>query len=423
MKIAVIATRLAGNDGVTLETKHWKKILRQMGHTVEFIAGQLDVSGTLIPRLHFQHPQAAALYKKVVYGGSDFAGVEEEIFSQAGIIEGSLRKVLKRLKPDLLVVPNVLSLPMHFAFAVALARVIEDLKIPTIARHHDFWWERERFLKSSMFPFFQRFFPPLLPSIKHVVINTPAQKEFETRTGISAKIIWDTADFSAKHNRLDSYSRHFREDFGLAPDDHVFLQATRIVPRKRIELAIELVEKLNDPKAVLVVAGRAGDEGIEYERYLRALAKKSSARVKFIGRYVNAHRRVVEYKTRDGKRQQRRIYTLWDCYPNADFITYPTQLEGFGNQFVEAMYFKKPIVVTPYLIYRTDIKPLGFKAIEMPDKVTPETIQKVRHWLDHPQEVTAITARNFALGKTYLSYTWTKQKITELFSQMGLTTV
>ena len=39
------------------------------------------------------------------------------------------------------------------------------------------------------------------------------------------------------------------------------------------------------------------------------------------------------------------LYTLRDVYPHADFITYPSLYEGFGNAFLEAIYFKKPLLI------------------------------------------------------------------------------
>ena len=46
---------------------------------------------------------------------------------------------------DLLVVENALSLPMNVPLAVALTELIAETNIATVAHHHDFWWERERF--------------------------------------------------------------------------------------------------------------------------------------------------------------------------------------------------------------------------------------------------------------------------------------
>ena len=42
MNIGVIATRLAGTDGVSLESAKLVKIAEQFGHTVFYCAGELD---------------------------------------------------------------------------------------------------------------------------------------------------------------------------------------------------------------------------------------------------------------------------------------------------------------------------------------------------------------------------------------------
>ena len=37
--------------------------------------------------------------------------------------------------------------------------------------------------------------------------------------------------------------------------------------------------------------------------------------------------------------------------PHADLVTYPSTFEGFGNAFLEAIYYCRPIVVNTYSIY------------------------------------------------------------------------
>lgn len=146
MKIVFLSTRIAGNDGVSLEAVRWRRILEGLGHKVTFVAGELDRKGILLPELHFQKPGVVRLHDAVISGENNYRQIEKRIFEMAGKIEGSLREMLNNgKKPDLLITANVFSLPMHFPLAVALSRVIDDVGIPTIARHHDFWWERERF--------------------------------------------------------------------------------------------------------------------------------------------------------------------------------------------------------------------------------------------------------------------------------------
>jgi hypothetical protein len=46
-------------------------------------------------------------------------------------------------------------------------------------------------------------------------------------------------------------------------------------------------------------------------------------------------------------------------YAHADFVTFPSLYEGFGNALVEAMYFRMPTLVNRYSVYVSDIAPLG----------------------------------------------------------------
>src|SRR5258706_15662351 len=187
MNITILSYRVSGLDGVSLECVNWKNVLERMGHTVIFVAGELDREGILMPELHFKSPSIAKIHDQVAYNNTDYKKVEHRIFFYAGRIEGKLRAHFRKYgQPDLLVVPNIFSLPMHFPLAVALSRVIEEQQIPTIARHHDFWWERERYNKSHMFEFFKRWFPPKLSTIVHTVINSDAHDELQKRTGIDA---------------------------------------------------------------------------------------------------------------------------------------------------------------------------------------------------------------------------------------------
>lgn len=414
MKIWFLSTRIAGNDGVSLEAEHWKNILTKMGHSVTFIAGELDRAGILIPELHFTSPKVVELHDKVVYGKTHFRKVEGQIFELAGVIEGRLREAFNGKKPDLLIVANALSLPMHFPLAVALTRVINEFEIPTLARHHDFWWERKRFIRSSMFHFFERWFPPDSPFVKHIVINSVSRKDLQERRSIDAAIISDTFDFNTGKGKLDKYNSHFKKDFGISEDDLVFLQATRIVPRKRIELAIKIVKKLNNSRIILVIAGKAGDEGQEYLAYLKEQAKETEIRTLFIGDYIDVKRKIKLLPYKNGDPVRRRVYTLWDCYANSDIITYPSEIEGFGNQFIEAVCFKKPVIMTPYPVYLSDIKPLGFESIEVSKRIDQRDIDLIRSYIGDKEKVKNMVEKNFRLGKENFSYEATEKKITNL---------
>lgn len=405
MRIGFLSFRIAGNDGVSLEAVRWRTVLERLGHKVTFIAGELDQHGILIPDLHFTNPQIYRIHDAIVNENLPYKQVENDIFSWAGRIEGQLRSAFRRYSSDHLIIANVFSLPIHFPLTVALERVVTELGIPTVARHHDFWWERSRYAKSSYFDFFRRYFPPADPLITHVTINKMAQREMKQRTGLSSMVIGDSFDFNSSLNKLDRYSSFWRKDFGIKEHDLVFLQPTRIVARKGIEIAITLVKKLEDSRIVLVLAGDPTDEGIEYALHLRQLIAKENIRCLFIGHRVNARRKIIE---------DRRIYTLWDCFANADFVTYPSTLEGFGNQFIEAVYFKKPILVNRYAVYKTDLEPLGFDAVTINGRLTDHAISEVKNILGDPARRNRITEKNFKIAKKHFSFEALDKKLKAL---------
>ncbi len=87
-------------------------------------------------------------------------------------------------------------------------------------------------------------FPPRLPSIKHVVINTLAANQIARRKGVGSSVIPNVMDFDHPPEPPDEYSASLRADLGIAPDEYFFLQPTRVVRRKGIEHAIELVKRV-----------------------------------------------------------------------------------------------------------------------------------------------------------------------------------
>ena len=68
------------------------------------------------------------------------------------------------------------------------------------------------------------------------------------------------------------WSNQFRKELGIGDDDVLVLQPTRVVARKGIEHSIELVRRLGDHNAKLIITHEAGDEGHEYAQRIREFA-------------------------------------------------------------------------------------------------------------------------------------------------------
>jgi glycosyltransferase involved in cell wall biosynthesis len=97
-------------------------------------------------------------------------------------------------------------------------------------------------------------------------------------------------------------------------------------------------------------------------------------------------------------------YTLWDVYPFADFITYPSLYEGFGNAFLEAIYFKKPILINRYATFVRDIEPLGFDLTVMDGFISKKTVQKIKLIIESSERREQMVNHNYKIAARHYSY-------------------
>jgi glycosyltransferase involved in cell wall biosynthesis len=405
-RIGFISTRFHGTDGVSLEAHKWGQILRKQGHGCFWFAGLLDTppaESYLAPLAYFNHEGVVAVQNRLFGVTTRSRSVTDEIHSIKNRLKDELYKFIGKFSIEVLVPQNILAIPMHVPFGLAMTEVIAETGLPTIAHHHDFAWERERFTLNAVNDYLQSAFPPGLHGIEHVVINSMAQKELARRFGLGSTVIPNILDFEAPPPRIDDYNADLRREIGLADDDILILQPTRVIARKGIEHAIELVRRLDDAKAKLVISHPAGDEGSAYMQLLRERIEDARVDVRFIADRVGEERGL----SADG----RKIYTLFDVYPHADLVTYPSLYEGFGNAFLEAVYFRKPVVVNTYAVYARDIDPLGFKTVEMTQVVSREVVEQTRALLRDATLRAEWAEINFQLGLKYFSYAVARRKL------------
>lgn len=398
-RIGFISFRISGTDGVSLETKKWAKVFEEMGSRCFYMAGELDTDpeiSFLAEEAHFRHPEIGKLYGDSFNNQIRPVELTGGIHRYREILKVKVREFIDRFDLDVIVPQNTLTIPLNVPLALALTEVIAETGIPTIAHHHDFFWERKRFLTNCVWDYLNCAYPPHLPTVQHVVINSSAQNQLALRTGISSELIPNVMDFEhPPAEPIDDYNRDVRRAFGIDEDELFVLQPTRVVQRKGIEHAIELVARLKR-KAVLVISHASGDEGYEYQQRVREFAELLGIRALFVDHQIDDSRRVLD--------SGEKVYTLQDVYPHADLVTYPSLQEGFGNAFLETIYFRKPILVNNYSIYSHDIKPKGFDVIEMDDFISDSTVEYTRSVLDNPDRVKQMVETNYALGLKHYSH-------------------
>jgi glycosyltransferase involved in cell wall biosynthesis len=403
--IGIFHYQVGQTDGVSLEIDKWKRVLEEMGHTVHLCAGDLGtVEGTLVEEMYHHRPDAKRLYHNTFGELRDYpndAAYRAELLGLADVIERKVRDFVGEKGIDFLIPQNVWSVAASPAVAIALARVMRDLQLPALAHNHDFYWEQTKVALTcaTAIELADKYLPPRDPLARHVVINSLAQRELAERKGIESTIVPNIFDFDAlpwpcgishiptqtlqsrpipQGWQPDEYNQDFRARIGLRENDVFILQATRIVQRKGIELAVDFVRALDSPERRAQLKARGLYDGRSFDDDSRiVLVLAGYARDDLTGGYLSRLKQKIERAGIDalfieemvgGRRQARdgqKIYSLWDTYVFADFVTYPSLWEGWGNQFLEALRARLPLMLFEYPVYQADIKDKGFRVVSL----------------------------------------------------------
>jgi glycosyltransferase involved in cell wall biosynthesis len=392
-----------------MEASKWAKVFRKNGHRCFWFAGQTDrlpERSMEIPEAYFKYADNVHINEKIIGHKSRSVEVTESINRLKSYLKSKLYAFLKKFHIEMIVAENILTIPMHVPLGLALTEIIAETMLPTIAHHHDFYWERNRYLINAVGDYLRTAFPPNLHNIEHVVINSKAQEELALRTGISSHIIPNVLEFENPPDAEVALRIDFREMLGLSKEDVIILQPTRIVQRKGIEHAIDFVRELKDTRYKLVISHEAGDEGYDYISWIKDNAADNGVDM----RLLNMH--IGDPLSDNGNTPDQ--LTLWDIYPHADLITYPSLYEGFGNAFLEAVYFKKPLLINRYAIFVRDIEPQGFDLIVMDGLLTPQNVAQARLVLDSADRRRDMVEHNYAVASRHYSFTLLQKKLNYL---------
>jgi hypothetical protein len=155
-----------------------------------FIASILPENWTVIRHIlpgaqaHFMEPEIRTIFNTAF--GSHANGVRERslttrIHEIKEHLKDQLYDFIAKFNIDLLVPENALTIPLNIPLGLAITEVIAETGLPTIAHHHDFFWERQEFKTNSVWDYLNMAFPPHLPTIRHVVISSSADNQLSLR--------------------------------------------------------------------------------------------------------------------------------------------------------------------------------------------------------------------------------------------------
>jgi len=251
-----------------------------------------------------------------------------------------------------------------------------------------------------------------IPHAKHAVINKHGREILKEKFNISSLVVPNVMDFSEPYGELDDYNKGLPKAIGLKETDIPLFQITRIVKRKGIETALELLHRLEDKNIKLVITGSAADD--DRKGYYRELINIIDKR-KLNDQVIFAHHRILN--NRDLTADKKNIYSLSDAYAHALACTYFSTYEGFGNAFVEAVLAKTPIFVNNYKpVFWPDIGSKGFKVVMLEDSViTDKALAEMEKIIHNKKLQKEIGEYNYNLGKLLFSYEVLHEKLEILF--------
>ncbi len=352
--------------------------------------------------------------------------LDSMIHENAMRVKCIIREFVQKHSIDLLIAHNT-SHPYNFITAVGLGYYFEELRKNNIiwpkilVWWHDSYFEREQFSNPNrIISKYLKYLPGTY--VDGIVLINSTQYElarrlfskynshvedmfFRDRVIIipnTSSINWDWENIETGDNQiicpvLDNYNKSFIKDIGITAiiessgfsmqDTILLLQHTRIVPRKKIEVAIDFAFEIEkrywrDNKAkciILLVSGHSGDEQFKYKEFLNDyyLMKKetfpqSNVSLIFGEDRILSHRDIIVDKKYYSFSE---IPSIIASYGGIG--TYFSEVEGFGNNLLEMIAAGLPVMINRYEVYKTDIEPFGFDLPFIDDAIlTEELIEK-----------------------------------------------
>jgi hypothetical protein len=329
---------------------------------------------------------------------------------------------VKKHNIDLLIAHNT-SHPYNFITAVGLGYYIEELRDQGIiwpkvmAWWHDSYFERPQFSHpNKVIQKYLKYLPgteidglafinstqPEIAKKLFLTLNYfRAGKFFEERAVVvpnTSSIDWDWKNQNWKSDKMvsppiDNYNESFLNDIGLLGeiqkrnftlnDTVLLLQHTRVVPRKKIETAIDFAFELEKKYAknnirkciALIVSGHSGDEQVNYKNFLVEYynqkikeTRNTNVILIFGENCVLSHRDIIVDK------KYYNFYEIPSVIASYGGIgTYFSEIEGFGNNLLEMISFGMPVIINKYDVYKYDIEELGFMLPAIEDGILSET--------------------------------------------------
>lgn len=384
--------KLFGTDGVSLQSQELTRALRARHWQVHACASDLptDAEGLDLPELSYQSADAVELRRRVFPAlaapaapSGEGERLVDEITARAEPIRRQVEDYVDRHRISVLHIRNVMSLPYNLPATLAFYRLATGRPdLGFLLQHHDLYWEGPN-AKNFLTPYpevadlMDQVMLPRLVNVRHVLINPLAAEALHSRTGIQGTVIPDGFDFERRAATLDEVRFRSRlrilvgDPRAVGPDDLLVAMPARVAINKSIELAIQFVAALqrrsaqlrdapeglglrrrrfnaNSRVVLLLPQGEDIEESGDYLKRLCAYSRKLGVTLAYGGDLVVPDRRYLP--------GDQAHFPFYSTYQTMDLVCYPPEHEGFGNQAIEAVWAKRPLVVLEYPVFKRFVR-------------------------------------------------------------------
>lgn len=378
--------KLFGTDGVSLQSQELSAALQARGWEANFCASDVppDARGLRIPELSYQSADAVALRTRLFNdAGADGSALVADVRSRSIPIRAAIEGYVQEHAIAVLHVRNLMSLPYNLPASLAvydMARAHPELGF--LLQHHDLYWEgpNARTFDTphrAVLELMDEVMCPRLPNATHVLINPIAAEALQKRCGIEGTVMPDAFDFERVLPVIDepAFRRRLEVLTGgpgpIRDDDLIVSMPARVAINKAIELSMQFVAALDSGRddledapdglgsqrrrfttgsrmVLLLPQGEDLDDNRAYFDRLLGYARQLGITVAYAGDFVVPDRRL-----RPGDTEHVPFY---GTYRAADLICYSPEHEGFGNQAIETVWARRPLVVLEYPVFKRFVR-------------------------------------------------------------------
>ena len=361
--------------GVEVVIGFHSKFLAEQGHDVRLIFGKgggvgyRNVEECAVPLLSPENPRVQRVQQEILKRHEE----TEEFRRLTEEIKQELRRLFSDL--DSCIVHNIPSMPFNFAATVAINELADEMKARFIYWLHDTALVRDEW-KDQMTQF-----PLTLLHHKNEKITFVTPTSFRARQfgsldepyRIPKMIVIPNGVSVQEYLKIDETTKQLMKRLNLSFNNFIILTPVRVLPRKNIELALNVVHELihisGKKKIKLLITGPIGADtnSLAYEAKLKEIirVRRLQDSVIFCHDLISFRRQFSENKIVK--------WSVADVYNIADLVFIPSKEEGFGLPVIEAGAARKPVFcsrIPPFQeLIREDIEGLMFDLSNPPTDI------------------------------------------------------